>query len=156
MVTPDINKIIKQSLKIGKNIMFYLPRNINIIELFELLFEETKKNILFLDIHVLNSANKIKALLLVFGPSLININISEIEDYLNSCLKRQFTIGRKVICDSNLCQETFFEKVFKYRQENKRISLDELVFSMREELMAKEQPKDRINKVKNKLEARLS
>lgn len=156
MVTPDINSIIKQSLKIGKNIMFYLPRNINIIELFELLYEETNKNIIFLDIHVLNSANKVKALLLIFGPSLTNINISEIEGFVNSCLRRQFTIGRNVICDGGLCPETFFEKILKYRQENRRISLDELIFRMREDLISKEQPKDRLNKVKNKLDARLS
>jgi len=41
MVTPDIHEIIKKSLQIGKNIMFYLPRVIDLNELFELIQECT-------------------------------------------------------------------------------------------------------------------
>ena len=49
MVTPDIHEIIKKSLKVGKNLMFYLPRSIDIKELFDLLSEVTKQDIIFLD-----------------------------------------------------------------------------------------------------------
>lgn len=67
MVTPDITEIVRKSLQIGRNIMFYLPRNIDIVELGEILFSVTNNPYIYLDIHLLESANKLKAILLIYG-----------------------------------------------------------------------------------------
>jgi hypothetical protein len=42
MVTPDIHEIVKKSLQIGKNIMFFLPRVIDLNELFEIIYDCTE------------------------------------------------------------------------------------------------------------------
>lgn len=82
MVTPDIHQIIKKSLSIGKNIMFYLPRLIDIRELFEILRDVTERDCIFLDIHVLESANKIKAILLLYGPNVATVNKNDIQNFI--------------------------------------------------------------------------
>ena len=78
-VYPDIEKIIDTSLSISENLILYLPRNIEIEELLTILFQcyekiriETGKDFdktIFCDIHVLNSANKTKALLIFIGQA---------------------------------------------------------------------------------------
>jgi 16S rRNA G966 N2-methylase RsmD len=82
-MTPDISEIIKVSLKIVKYIMFYVPRTLMLNELFQIISEINKNERLFFDIHILKSANKIKALLIIFGYD-INKKIKEndIEEYL--------------------------------------------------------------------------
>ena len=82
-MNPDISEIIKVSLKIVKYIMFYVPRTLLLDELFGIINEINKSQRLFFDIHILKSANKIKALLIIFGYE-INKKIQEndIEEYL--------------------------------------------------------------------------
>lgn len=87
MVTPDILSIIQKSLSVGKNLMFYLPRLIDINELFELINEVTQQDILFLDIHILESANKIKAILFMFGPNVSQISKFEMENFITMITK---------------------------------------------------------------------
>ena len=67
MVTPDIGQIVKQSLRIGKVLMFYLARSIDINELFDIIYEETKEEFIYLDTYILESANKTKAILALYG-----------------------------------------------------------------------------------------
>ena len=78
MVTPDITEIVRKSLLIGKYVMFYLPRNIDIVELGEILFSVTSNPYIYLDIHLLESANKLKAILLIYGYDP-NICISKLD-----------------------------------------------------------------------------
>lgn len=87
MVTPDIHNIIKKSLAVGKNLMFYLPRLIDINELFELIHEVHQKDLVFLDIHILESANKIKAILFMFGPNVSQISKFEVENFIHMITK---------------------------------------------------------------------
>ncbi len=71
-ITPNIYDIIRTCLSHAKNIIFYLPRTIKLDEFFEIIDNSVinnKENSLFIDIHILNSANKIKAILLIFGHS---------------------------------------------------------------------------------------
>lgn len=83
MVIPDIEKITKQSLEIGKNLMFYLPRNIDIAELFDIIYEVTGNPFIFLDTYILESANKIKAILLLYGQEpLISSIKSDISNFI--------------------------------------------------------------------------
>ena len=82
-MTPDISEIIKVSLKIVKYIMFYVPRTLMLEELFGIISEIKGANRLFFDIHILKSANKIKALLIIFGYDIDkNICEKEIDEYL--------------------------------------------------------------------------
>lgn len=79
MMIPDIFQIIKVSLTIGKKIIFYLPRTTMLSEFFGILdqiISPRTEKYLFADIHILNSANKIKAVMLVFGTKLEeNVNL---------------------------------------------------------------------------------
>lgn len=88
MVTPDIHDIIKKSIAIGKNIMFYLPRLIDINELFDLIYDVTHQEFIYLDVHILESANKIKAILLLFGPNNSPITKNEIQNFITMMTKQ--------------------------------------------------------------------
>jgi hypothetical protein len=82
-MTPDISEIIKVSLRIVKYIMFYVPRTLRLEELFGIISEINLKKRLFFDIHILKSANKIKALLIIFGYDIDKkICEKEIDEYL--------------------------------------------------------------------------
>ena len=93
-MTPDISEIIKVSLNIVKYIMFYVPRTLRLEELFRIISSITKNERLFFDIHILKSANKIKALLIIFGYD-INKTIKEndIGEYLKYISAIAKTIG---------------------------------------------------------------
>ena len=82
-MNPDISEIIKVSLRIVKYIMFYVPRTLTLEELFGIISEIKESNRLFFDIHILKSANKIKALLIIFGYDIDKkICEKEIDEYL--------------------------------------------------------------------------
>ena len=70
---PDITEIIRVSLNVADNILFFLPRNLDLDELFDLcstikneIKEGSGKN-LFFDIRIIKSNNRIKSLLIIFG-----------------------------------------------------------------------------------------
>jgi hypothetical protein len=73
LVTPNIIEIVKTSLIIAKNIIFYLPRTLLLEELFDIVYEcanslePKKRREIFFDVHVLNSAKKIKAVMIIVG-----------------------------------------------------------------------------------------
>ena len=82
-MTPDISEIIEVCLRISKYIMFYVPRTLMIEELFEIISQINEKKRLFFDIHILKSANKIKALLIIFGYDIDKkIEEKDIDGYL--------------------------------------------------------------------------
>ena len=82
-MNPDISEIIKVCLKIVKYIMFYVPRTLMLEELFGIISEIKGSKRLFFDIHILKSANKIKALLIIFGCDIDKkIKEKEIDEYL--------------------------------------------------------------------------
>ena len=73
LMRPDITEIIRVSLNVADNILFFLPRSLNLDELFDLcsaVREEIKegsgKNIFF-DIQIIESNGRIKALLIILG-----------------------------------------------------------------------------------------
>jgi hypothetical protein len=80
LMTPSIYDIIKVSLNISKNIIFYLPRTLLLEDLFEILSsilniqDSGKGNRIFLDVHILKSEKKIKALLIIFGHDVKEVN----------------------------------------------------------------------------------
>ena len=77
-MTPNIFKIINVCFTIANKIIFYLPRTTILEEFFEIIDEITCKEnegFLFVDIHILNSANKIKAVMIIFDRR--NIGVTE-------------------------------------------------------------------------------
>ena len=80
---PDISEIIRVSLSIVKYIMFYVPRTLQLEELFGIISQIKGTNRLFFDIHILKSANKIKALLIIFGYDIDKkICEKDIDEYI--------------------------------------------------------------------------
>jgi len=83
LMTPNIYEIIKTSLSISKNIVFYLPRTLILDELFEILSSIlNNQNIgtgdrIYFDVHVLKSAKKIKALMIIFGHDIKEVTINK-------------------------------------------------------------------------------
>ena len=73
---PDIIDIVRVSLSVAKNILFYLPRNLDLDEFFDICSEiknEIEKNSgknLFFDIKILKSNDRIKTLLIIFGHNI--------------------------------------------------------------------------------------
>ena len=79
-MTPNIYDIIKTSLQIAPKIIFFLPRTLDLTELCEIIdtvLKEkglTSENIFF-DVHVLKSASKIKALMIIFSLDLEEVKL---------------------------------------------------------------------------------
>ena len=73
---PDITDIIRVSLNVANNILFFLPRNLDLDELFDLCSQvknEIKEGAgkeLFFDIQIIKSNNRIKSLLIIFGHNI--------------------------------------------------------------------------------------
>ena len=78
-MTPSIYDIIRVSLNIANNILFYLPRNLDLLEFIQILssikneIENTQKCQMFLNIKILKSNKKIKTLLIIFGKGCKDI-----------------------------------------------------------------------------------
>ena len=85
LMTPNIYDIIKVSLNIARNIIFYLPRTLLLEELFEILSNilNTEKSgsgdRIYFDVHILKSAKKIKALMIIFGHDVGEVNCNIIK-----------------------------------------------------------------------------
>ena len=119
-MTPDISEIIKVCLRISKHIMFYVPRTLMLEELFEIISKINKKNRIFFDIHILKSANKIKALLIIFGYDIDkNIVEKDISEYLNYIYGFKLTdIYIKLFCTiaKIIGNFRFFENEINFRK----------------------------------------
>ena len=94
-ITPDIDKIIQKSFKISQNIILYLPRNTDLEELADIIYKYDKNNIeslsntILLDTRFLNSASKIKGILVLYGPKFNSVKVKIIKQYLiNSIFKK--------------------------------------------------------------------
>ena len=87
-ITPDIDKIIEKSFKITKNIILYLPRNTDLKELAEIIYKYDKEeiesfsNTILFDVKYLNSASKIKAILVLYGPNFNKMKVKLIKQYI--------------------------------------------------------------------------
>ena len=94
MMHQSIYDIIKTSLKISRNIIFYLPKNLNLIELFKVItkikneeYENSGNNLNF-DVRVLKCGTKIKTLLILFGQSIQELMTKkDFENYLSKYYK---------------------------------------------------------------------
>ena len=106
-MNPDIEKIIEKSLLLSENLMFYLPRNTDLEELANLLYKYNKdsiknlNNTILFDVKYLNSASKIKAILVLYGPKFNFIKVKLIREFLINSVFRK---------NSNKANETKVKK----------------------------------------------
>jgi len=80
LMTPNIYDIVRTSLEIAPKIIFFLPRTLDLTELCEIIETVLKEKgmdseNIFFDVHVLKSANKIKALMIIFSLTLEEVII---------------------------------------------------------------------------------
>ena len=129
-VKPDIEKIIEKSLSLCNNLIFYLPRNTNINELINYIFKYDKNNIendfIYFEEIMLNSANKIKAILILYGKDFNHVNFSDIKLFLcnNVFNKKISKVNSNKI--KNIIKVIGFDKFIK-------ILFDELDIDLKED-----------------------
>ena len=136
---PDITEIVRVSLNVADNILFFLPRNLDLDELFDIcstvkneIEEGSGKNIFF-DIKIIKSNGRIKSLLIILGH--------HIKDYfykhkLETFIERYYgNINEKNINDLYSAIKTigcyrFFKEEYFYRttksKEENRMNLSSL------------------------------
>ena len=132
-MNPDIEKIIEKSLKFSKNLIFYLPRNTDVEELANLLNKYDKdeinslNNTILMDIKYLNSASKIKAILILYGPKFNLIKVKLIREFLintifrkNSNKANEIKIKKQI----NILKVVGYSKYIKNFLEYKEIKKD--------------------------------
>jgi len=168
MVRPDIHEIVKKSLSIGKNLMFYLPRTIDINELFEIIHSCNNEKIIYLNVHILKSANKIKAILLLYGPSIIDLKMSDLYDIIDyiffkfkSQRKKLYPSKKDIIFIKKNENKEEYDNQEEYIIENKNIednkfikeenSLDKYIFKIFS-LLGMKKFIESLENYKNKLE----
>jgi hypothetical protein len=79
-MTPNVYDIIRTSLEIASKIIFFLPRTLDIYELCEIIesiLQEKQIDVsnIYFDIHILKSASKIKALMIILGINQQEVSI---------------------------------------------------------------------------------
>lgn len=90
---PDITEIVRVSLNVADNILFFLPRNLDLDELFGICtdvkneIKEKSGKQLFFDIQILKSNGRIKSLLIIFGQK---VNEAFRKRNLESFLKKYY------------------------------------------------------------------
>ena len=122
---PDIDKILRVSLNVADNILFFLPRNLDLDELFDLCsnakneIEQNSGKNLFFDIQIIKSNNRIKALLIIFGHDVNQIfSKNKLKDYLNGKYENieekqidsLYSIIKKIGCFKFFKEENIFRK----------------------------------------------
>ena len=103
---PDITEIVRVSMNVADNILFFLPRNLDLDELFDIcanakneIKQNSGKNIFF-DVQIIKSNGRIKSLLIIFGH--------HIKDYFNEQKLEKFLIKQKY---ENI-NENYINKIF--------------------------------------------
>lgn len=167
-VTPDISDIIKISLEISPNLIFYLPRNTNIEELFSIIGKVIVDKIdnknytnvknseddyltnfmedptLFAEVHILNSASKVKALLIYFGERYNQMPIKDLRTYLSTIYPKietyqlnQFINLVKILGASKFLRNEYYIRKTLLDEKNLRIS--SVIKRLKEDILTMEE-----------------
>ena len=137
-ITPDFEKIINKSLSLSKNLIFYLPRNTDLNELAKYLIMYDKNNIkeldntILFDVRYLNSAGKIKAILILYGEKFNNIKIKLIrEQLINLVYKNDISSKSLIKKQINILRVIGYSKYIRifneYKEKNLNIEGDEFL-----------------------------
>ncbi|MCQ2815836.1 MAG: trimethylguanosine synthase [archaeon] len=141
LMKPSIYDIVRMSLITSKKIMFYLPRTLEIEELFEIVHEISKLNEIFFDIHLLKSANKIKALLIIFGEDIEQkISDEEIKKYIIGEYKNLLTEEDKqmfIDLRHSMGSFKFFKEEYKLRTQLLKLYNNKEDFNLPKEVLDK-------------------
>ena len=147
-IHPDIEKIISHSFELSNNLILYLPRNTNINELAELLYKYDKENIdsnydcLYLDVQYIYSANKIKAMVVLYGDEFNSVTIKEIRLYINEMFKNENMnkdkLRRMINMAKCLGACRFFKELFIFKEQNKNGKSDKFMKYIENQVMDKE------------------
>jgi hypothetical protein len=139
-IEPNIYEIIKVSKQISSNLMFYLPRNTDIQELLGIL-NDLDYGDNFAEIKLLQSAHKIKAILVCFGEEYNHISVKDVTRYLISNYKN--------IQKYQICQMTNFTKIIGltkflhseavYRSSTNTPKLNEFIKYMKDEVLTQQE-----------------
>ena len=121
---PDITEIIRVSLNVADNILFFLPRNLDLDELFDLcstirneIKEGSGKN-LFFDIRIIKSNNRIKSLLIIFGHHIKDyFSKHKLENFLKKYYEKieEKTINNLYSAIKTIGLYRFFREEYIYR-----------------------------------------
>jgi len=87
MMTPNIFQIIKTCFTIANKIIFYFPRTTLLSEFFEIIDEtvgEASDGFICADIHILYSANKVKAVMLIYDKNNLCLSLKDVRKYLKN------------------------------------------------------------------------
>ena len=101
-ITPNIDKIIEKSFKFSKNIIIYLPRNTDLEELGNIIYKYDKEMVeslsgtILFDVKYLNSASKIKGILVLYGPKFNSVKIKVIKRYIINSLFNKSSNKNKI------------------------------------------------------------
>ena len=150
-ITPDIEEIIKHALTLSHNLIFYLPRNTPVMELVEYLVKYDESTIkendctLYVGVRYLYSANKVKAMLVLYGEKFNMVTVKEIMWYVKEGRmcgkgeKEKDKRSRKCISGIARCigGNRFLRevKVYKDNNDNNEVNVDELVKYMVDNVM---------------------
>ena len=147
-IHPDIEKIISHSFELSNNLILYLPRNTNINELAELLYKYDKENIdsnydcLYLDVQYIYSANKIKAMVVLYGDEFNSVTIKEIRLYISEMFKNENMnkdkLRRMINMAKCLGACRFFKELFIFKEQNKNGKSDKFMKYIENQVMDKE------------------
>ena len=140
-ITPDIEKIIFKSLSLSKNIIFYLPRNTDLNELAKYLIMNDKNNVkeldntILFDVRYLNSAGKIKAILVLYGDKFNIIKLKLIKEQLFKLVYKD-NINNKTIIKKqmNILRVIGYSKYirifYEYKEKNENIEGDDFLIKL--------------------------
>lgn len=163
-MTPNIIDIIRVSLSIAKNIIFYLPRNLLLEYLYDLISiikNETRNgsgDTLSFDVRVLKSNKKLKALMIIFGYDIHSIiNEGDLHNYILNNYENVSFDDIKIISmmcniigyDSFLAKEHFFR--LSHTLDNTIKQLISYTWSFVMDNESKREMKDEYQKYQSKL-----
>jgi trimethylguanosine synthase len=139
-IEPNIYEIIRVSKQISSNLMFYLPRNTDIQELLGIL-NDLDLGDTFAEIKLLQSAHKIKAILVCFGDEYNHISVKDVTRYLCSNYK---AIQKYQICQlTNLTKvvglTSFLQAELNYRNSTQQPKVNEFIKYMKDEVLTNEE-----------------
>jgi hypothetical protein len=139
-IEPNIYDIIKISKQISSNLIFYLPRNTDIQELLSIL-NDLDLGDTFADVKLLQSAHKIKAILVCFGDEYNHISVKDVTKYICSNYK---SIEKYQICQlTNLTKieglTNFLQAELNFRTTTVNPKVNELIKYMKEEILTKKE-----------------
>ena len=158
-IHPDIGLIINKALTISNNIIFYLPRNTDLKELCDILYDvhsyidDDYYGTFFLDVKYLCSANKIKAILVLYGTNFSPVKIKEVKLFIKSKFIKSYVpykdnfilISKLVNAARCLGINVFYKEAYVFLKKNNMIINHKKNFNTTKEIINNDQSNEENN-----------